>query len=137
MAGKTIWQDRIERLRGAGLNRAQVETVFDIISEARGFHSQSVETSARSRLDEVFATPDEADVLAEEARLYREQHDDPTAPLRNTELGDICVNHQGIWEGTFSDALTGYDPDPQPICSEVAGGFEPFDQGCRFVAPQS
>jgi hypothetical protein len=121
MAGKTIWQDRIERLRGAGLNRAQVETVFDIISETRGFHSQTAETSARSKLDEVFGPVE----------------DDPTAPLRNTELGDICVNHQGIWEGTFSDALTGYDPDPQPICSEVAGGFEPFDQGCRFEASQS
>jgi hypothetical protein len=121
MESKTVWERRIERMRDAGLTREQVETVFDIISEARSFHSQKTEDSARSKLDAVYGAPE----------------DDPTAPLRNTELGDHCVNHDGVWEGTFSDALTGYDPDPQPICSEVAGGFEPFDQGCRFVPADS
>lgn len=64
---------------------------------------------------------------------YPDGVEDPTAPLRNTELGDVCVNHGGTFEGTYSDKLDPSDTDPQPICSEVDGGFAPYDQGCRFV----
>lgn len=63
--------------------------------------------------------------------------DDPTAPLRNTEQGDVCVTHGGTWEGTYSDKLDEGDPDPQPICSEVDFGFEPYSDLCRFVPADS
>jgi hypothetical protein len=148
MDSKTVWERRIERMRDAGMTREQVETVFDIISEARSFHSQKTEDSARSKLDAVYGPkltpspwgPFEGELDAEERRLYDEQHGDPTAPLRNTEEGDYCANHGGTFEGTYSDKLDDFDPavdEAEPICSEVDGGFAPYDQGCRFVPADS
>jgi hypothetical protein len=52
-----------------------------------------------------------------------------TAPLRNTELGDHCVNHGGVWSGWCATA------DDHPICDEVLFGFSSIDDLCRFVRP--
>ena len=61
-----------------------------------------------------------------------------TESLRNTEQGDVCVNHGGTFEGAYSEFVShGVPVESEPICSEVDEGFVPIDQGCRFVPADS
>ena len=41
-------------MRAAGFSRAQVELVFDVIDEGRGFHSQRLSDFARATADRVY-----------------------------------------------------------------------------------
>lgn len=66
----------------------------------------------------------------------REASDDGTGPLLNTEEGDVCVTHGGTFEGDFAIETDDTD-DPEPICSEVSGGFSNASELCRFVSADS